>query len=91
MSVLFSTLLASALLLLSGVTPASADGMRDGPPTVFDMYNPCAPEDGVITFTGYMHTAVLPQRDGVTVYHTNSHFTGVSQTGTRYELTSSAS
>jgi len=78
--------LMAAALLVTAAAPAAAENLGRVGPTTFAMFNPCAPEDGLITFTGYMHTAKRVRPDGVTVFHTNSHFTGVSVIGTPYVL-----
>ena len=83
---LLATILVTTFLMLAGMTPALADSVRDDTLTVIEMYNPCAPEDGLITFSAYRHYAIVNSPDGVTIFHEVDHYTGVSVVGTRYQM-----
>ena len=50
----------------------------------FTVENACAPADGPIAVTGFVHV-VLREQDGVFYIHNNWQMSGVSANGTRYE------
>ena len=64
---------------------ASADVSFNGRSDVaFTVENACAPADGPIAVTGFVHV-VLREQDGVFYIHNNWQMSGVSANGTRYE------
>ena len=56
-------------------------------PATFGLFNPCAPDDGLVTLDGEIHTVGRTTQDGTTIFQNNGHFTGASSGGTRYEVT----
>jgi len=79
------TMLLTVFTLLLGGMLAVASPAVAGPPTRFDFsngsVNPCAPEDGFITYSGFIQ--FTPNKDGSTNVH--AKVSGVSETGVKYQ------
>jgi hypothetical protein len=66
-------------------SPASAEVTFNGRSEVaFTVENACAPADGPIAVTGFVHV-VAREQNGVFYLHNNWHMSGVAANGTRYE------
>lgn len=81
------TLLLTVFTLLLGGMLAVANPAAAGPPTREDfsgsfLLNPCAPDDGYITFSGFIQ--ITPNKDGS--LNAIIKVSGVSDTGVKYQI-----
>lgn len=78
-------IVASLSLFLTMASSASAEVLfNERSDVAFAVENACAPADGLIAVTGFVHV-VLREQDGVFYIHNNWQMSGVSANGTRYE------
>src|SRR5206468_10974767 len=76
---------ASLSLFTTMTSSASAEVIFNGQSDVaFTVANACAPADGTIAVTGFVHV-VTREQNGVFYIHNSWHMSGMSANGTRYE------